>query len=117
MARVVVLARGGLDGERAALAVRLALALTLADHEVSLYLAGPAAALAPVPPVDLHAWTGPVAAELAACIDEAEVAVFVEAESLARLGLDQAPLRPGIATVGRVALLAAGAAAERWLVV
>ena len=117
MGQVMVWARGGLDDERAALAVRLALALTLADHEVSLCLAGAAAALAAVPTPDLHPWAGPVAAELAACIDEAGVTVLVEAESLAGLGLVGVPLRAGIAPVGRAALLAAGAAAGRWLVV
>ncbi|MGH7608641.1 MAG: DsrE family protein [Candidatus Dormibacteria bacterium] len=96
----VVLARGSLAGEAAPLAVRVALALPLAGLEVRLLLAGPASLLGLAEPPDLGPWGGALERELQALIEE-DVAIGVEQESLATLGLEGRPLRPGVAKLGR----------------
>jgi hypothetical protein len=112
----VVLARGELDVEDAALAVRVALALPLGGLSVQLVLAEAASALALADPTQLGAWTGGLTRELESLIGEEEVPVLVELESLAGLGLAERVLRPGVEVVSRAEVIAVCASAASCLV-
>lgn len=98
---MVVLARGGLDREDAALAVRIALALPLEGAAVQLVLVDSASLLALADPPDLAPWGGGLLRELEALLDDDETTVLVETESLALTGLDDQPLRPGVEVATR----------------
>jgi hypothetical protein len=113
---VVVLARGGLSGDDAALAVRVALALPLGGLTVRLLLLDGASPMSLFDPPDLGAWSAGLDRELGALISEEEVPVLVEQESLAALGLAQRRLRPGVQTVPRAQVAGICAAADNCLV-
>ncbi|HVB52831.1 MAG TPA: hypothetical protein VNF24_01380 [Candidatus Acidoferrales bacterium] len=104
---VVVLARGDLAVEEAALAIRIALALPLGGVTVRLILADSASALALADPPQLGPWSGGVARELEALIGEEEVPVLVEMESLAALGLAERPLHAGVEVATRAEVVEA----------
>lgn len=112
----VVLARGDLDVEDAALAVRVALALPLGGLTVRLVLAEAASALALADPPQLGAWTGGLTRELESLIGEEEVPVLVELESLAGLGLAERVLRPGVEVASRAEVIAVCGSAASCLV-
>gem|GEM_PF-2570589 len=112
----MVLARGKLSTDEAALAVRVALALPLGGLQVRLLLVGGASALSLFEPPDLGPWSGGLARELEALISEEEVPVLVEQESLAALGLAERRLRAGIETVPRSEVAEICAAADSCLV-
>jgi hypothetical protein len=112
----VVLARGDLDVEDAALAVRVALALPLGGLTVRLVLADAASTLALAAPPQLGAWTGGLTRELESLIWEEEVPVLVELESLAGLGLAERDLRPGVAVASRAEVIAVCGSAASCLV-
>jgi thiamine monophosphate synthase len=97
---VMVLARGALADDRAALALRVALALPLGCPSVVLALVGPAAALA-VPGAAPGGRATQVARELAALVDDEEVPVLVEQESLVAMGLQDSGLHPGVSQIAR----------------
>lgn len=113
---VVVLARGDLAGEEAALAVRIALALPLAGITVRLILADAASALGLADPPQLGPWTGGLVREMEALIGEEEVPVLVEMESLADMGLAERVLRPGVEAASRAEVVAVCAASRSCLV-
>jgi hypothetical protein len=98
---IVVLARSRLSGERAALAVRVALALPLGGISTRLILVDSASALGLEAVPDLSLWSGGLDRELEALVTEEGAAVLVEQESLEELGLAGRPLRAGAALVGR----------------
>jgi hypothetical protein len=108
---IVVLARGRLSGEGAALAVRVALALPLGGLSVQLILVDSASALGLEALPELSPWSGDLKRELEALVAEEEAAVLVERESLEELGLAGHPLRAGVALVGRDQVAAVCAAA------
>jgi hypothetical protein len=113
---ILVLARGELALESSALAVRLALALPLGGLQARLVLADSASALALADPPDLTPWSGALTRELEALIDDPDVPVSVEADSLASIGLGDRPLREGIEVVSRQQVLAACASSRSCLV-
>ena len=113
---VVILARGKLATDAAALAVRVALALPLGGLAVRLLLVDSASALGLLDPPDLGPWSGGLGRELDALVGDEEVPVQVEQESLAALGLAGRRLRPGVETVPRSQLVAICAAADSCLV-
>ncbi|MGA8206922.1 MAG: hypothetical protein WB801_08570 [Candidatus Dormiibacterota bacterium] len=114
---VLLLARGDLSRDDAALAVRVALALPLGGLSVSLLLVDSAAALGLSNPPDLGPWSGGLGRELEALVGDGEVPVLVEQESLVALGLAEPPLRPGVETVPRSQVPAICAEADICLVV
>jgi hypothetical protein len=97
---VVVLARGSLADDSAHLAVRVALALPLGGAQVILALADTATAIA-VPEVDPGGRGRQLSRELDALTSDEEVPIWVERESLQRLGLVDRTLRPGVVVVSR----------------
>jgi hypothetical protein len=113
---VVVLARGELSRDDAALALRVALALPLGGLAVRLLLVGAASALGLSDPPDLGPWSGGLARELESLVSDEEVPVLVEQESLAALGLSDRGLRLGVETVPRSEVSAICAAADSCLV-
>jgi hypothetical protein len=113
---VVVLARGELSRDDAALAVRVALALPLSGLTVRLLLVDAASALGLADPPDLGAWSGGLARELESLVSDEEVPVLVEQESLAALGFSDRRLRPGVETVPRSQVPTVCAAADSCLV-
>ncbi|MGA7086933.1 MAG: hypothetical protein WA724_03075 [Candidatus Dormiibacterota bacterium] len=113
---VVVLARGDLSSDDAALAVRVALALPLAGLAVRLLLVDAASALGLSALPDLGPWSSGLVREMDALLTDEEVPVLVEQESLAQLGLAGQALRPGVATVPRSQVAAICAAADSCLV-
>jgi hypothetical protein len=113
---VLVLARGELSGDDAALAVRVALALPLGGLAVRLLLVDGASALSLSDPPYLGPWSAGLARELDTLISEEEVPVLVERESLAALGLTERRLRPGVETVSRSEVAGICAAADSCLV-
>lgn len=113
---VLVLARGDLSRDDAALAVRVALALPLGGLAVSLLLVDSACALSLFDPPDLGAWSGGLARELDALVSDEAVPVLVEQESLVALGLAERRLRPGVETVRRSQVPTICAAADSCLV-
>ncbi|HVC22470.1 MAG TPA: hypothetical protein VNH82_03450 [Candidatus Dormibacteraeota bacterium] len=102
---VVVLARGALDREESAFAVRVALALPLGGLTVRLVLVDSASALALATPPQLGAWTGGLTTELETLIREEEVPVVAELESLVALGLADRDLRPGVEVATRTEVI------------
>jgi hypothetical protein len=113
---VVVLARGDLALEDAALAVRVALALPLGGVTVRLILVDAASALALAEPPELGPWSGGLARELEALIVEEEVPVLVEMESLAALGLADRALRPRVEVASRAEVVAVCGSSGSFLV-
>jgi hypothetical protein len=113
---VVVLARGDLALEDAALAVRVALALPLGGVTVRLILVDAASALALAEPPELGPWSGGLARELEALIVEEEVPVLVEMESLAALGLADRALRPRVEVASRAEVAAVCGSSGSFLV-
>jgi len=97
---IMVLARGAIADDSAALALRVALALPLSCPSVVLALVGPAAALAVVG-VAPGGRAVQVARELAALVDDEEVPVWAEQESLSAIGLDENALHHGVSLVAR----------------
>jgi hypothetical protein len=114
---IVVLARGNLAGEQAALAVRVALALPLGGLSVRLVLVDAASTLGLASAPDLGPWGGGVDRELDALLREEEAPVLVESESLEALGLAGRPLRPGVEVVPRRRLADICAAGRSCLVI
>ncbi|MGB6772470.1 MAG: hypothetical protein WBF51_10795 [Candidatus Dormiibacterota bacterium] len=113
---IVVLARGDLSTDDAALAVRVALALPLGGLAVRLLLVDAASALGLSDPPDLGPWSSGLVRELEALVTDEEVPVLVEQESLGQLGLAGRALRPGVETVPRSQVAAICAAADSCLV-
>ncbi len=93
---VVVLARGERTGPGAALAVRLALALTLGDCRPLLILEGSAAGLGLAASVSASSIASQMPAELAALLSDEDARVAVRLDSLTRLGWSRADLREGV---------------------
>lgn len=112
----MVVARGDLSRDDAALAVRVALALPLGGLAVRLLLVDSASALGLLDPPDLSPWSAGVERELDALGADEEVQVLVEQESLAALGLADRPLRPGLQVVPRSEVAEVCAAASGCLV-
>ena len=102
----MILARGGLAGEEAALAVRIAIALPLGGTSTRLVLVGSASALGLADPPDLSPWSGALSRELEALTGEADVPVLVETESLIALGLEDRHLRDGVDVISRREVMA-----------
>jgi hypothetical protein len=113
---VLVLARGDLSRDDAALGVRVALALPLGGLAVTLLLVDSASALGLLDPPDLGPWSAGLALELEALVSNEEVPILVEQESLAELGLAERPLRPGVERVPRSQVPTICAAADSCLV-
>lgn len=113
---MVVLARGDLAHEDAALAVRVALALPLGGVNVRLVLVDSASTLGLADPPLPGPWSGGLARELEALIGEEEVPVLVEMESLAALGLAERALRPGVQVASRADVIAICGSAASCLV-
>lgn len=113
---IVVLARGELSNDDAALAVRVALALPLSGLAVRLLLVDSASVLGLFDSPELGPWSPGLARELDALLTDEEVPVLVEQESLAELGLAGRPLRPGVDTAPRSKVAAICAAADSCLV-
>lgn len=90
------MARGGLKGESAALATRVALALPLAGVDPILVLTGTAVVLALTRPASLGRRAPQLAAEFDALIGEERVPVAVEREALEVLGFAASDLRPEV---------------------
>jgi hypothetical protein len=114
---VVVLARGDLALEDAAMAVRVALALPLGGVDVRLVLVDSASALGLADPPEPGPWSGGLTRELEALIGEEEVPVLVEMESLAALGLAERALRPGVEVASRAEVIAACGSSRSVLVI
>ncbi|MGC1184137.1 MAG: hypothetical protein WBA31_03165 [Candidatus Dormiibacterota bacterium] len=113
---VVVLARGALDREDPALAVRVALALPLGGMTVRLVLVDAASALALATPLQLGAWTGALTTELETLITDEGVPVVAELESLVALGLAERDLRPGVEVATQAEVIAICGSAATCLV-
>lgn len=113
---LLVVARGDLSRDDAALAVRVALALPLGGLAVSLLLVDSASALGLFDLPDLSPWSVGLARELDALISDEEVPVLVEQESLVALGLTERRLRLGVETVPRSQVPTICAAADSCLV-
>jgi hypothetical protein len=113
---VVVLARGELSSDDAALAVRVALALPLGGLAVRLLLTDSASALGLLKAPELGPWSAGLAQELDALVSDEEIRVMVEQESLAAMGLAGRRLRPGVETVPRAQVEAICATADSCLV-
>ena len=113
---VVVLARGELSCEDAALAVRVALALPLGGLTVRLVLVDSASVLGLAEAPDLSPWSGGLARELEALLEEEKAPVLVEMESLTALGLADRTLRPGVDVASRAEVAAVCSAASKCLV-
>ncbi len=113
---MVVLARGELAGDSPGLGVRMALALPLGGVEVTLVLAGAAAALGLERAPQLEGWASGVERELEALVREEEAPLLVERESLTLLGLAERPLRRGAVSVDRDQLAELVGRAEACLV-
>jgi len=113
---LVVLARGDLAVEDAALAVRVALALPLGGVSVRLILVDSASALGLADPPELGPWSGGLGRELEALIGEEEVPVMVELESLAALGLGDRAFRPGVEVASRSEVAAVCGSSRSFLV-
>ncbi|MGH7641745.1 MAG: hypothetical protein ACRENX_01790 [Candidatus Dormibacteria bacterium] len=113
---LVVLARGRLDDEYPALAIRVALVLPLAGVNVRLILADAASSLALEEAPTLGPWTGGLARALESLIGEEGVPVLVETESLVELGLAGRALRPGVAAASRAEVVAACSQSGSFLV-
>jgi hypothetical protein len=113
---LVVLARGDLSLEDAALAIRIALALPLGGVAVRLILADSASALALADPPELGPWTGSLTREFEALIGDQDVPVLVELESLVQLGMADRELRPGVEVASRAEVVAACGSSGSFLV-
>ncbi|MGC2192008.1 MAG: hypothetical protein WA751_06715 [Candidatus Dormiibacterota bacterium] len=114
--QLVVLARGDLSLEDAALAIRIALALPLGGVTVRLILADSASALALAEPPELGPWTGSLSREFEALIRDQEVPVLVELESLVQLGMADRELRLGVEVASRAEVVAACGSSGSFLV-
>ena len=97
------------------MAVRVALALPLGGLTVRLVLVDSASVLGLAEVPDLSPWSGGLARELEALLEE-EAPVLVEMESLEALGLADRTLRPGVEVASRAEVAAVCSAASKCLV-
>jgi len=110
MPDAVVVVRDGPASERGWLGLRLALALGLGGHQVSVLLSGEGAGWAV--PVDTRAWLGgDPGRDLAGLVDDAGARILADGASLSAAGLGEAARRAQIEVVSRDAVLAMLAAA------
>ena len=98
------------------MAVRVALALPLGGLTVQLVLVDSASVLGLAEVPDLSPWSGGLARELEALLEEEEAPVLVEMESLEALGLADRTLRPGVDVASRAEVAAVCSAASKCLV-
>jgi hypothetical protein len=111
---VVIVARGRLADESAALSLRVALAIPLGGSAVRLFLTGATCVLALADPSRMGSETD---RQLDSLIHDEEAPVAVERESLARLGLSELELREGVGVVSQVEIEEACAGARHCLVI
>jgi hypothetical protein len=111
---VVIVARGRLADESAALALRVALAIPLGGSSVRLFLTGPTCLLARVDPAQMGSQVG---RQLDSLIQDEDAPVAAERESLVRLGLAAVQLRPGVGIVSQAEIEEACAKARHCLVI
>lgn len=110
MPRAVVVLTTGPACERGWLGLRIALALGLGGHEVTVQLYGEAAGWGV--PLEVRAWLeGDPAADLRGLIDDAGAAVHVEAEALHASGI-AGRLGDGVSALPRCELVAELRAAD-----
>jgi sulfur relay (sulfurtransferase) complex TusBCD TusD component (DsrE family) len=111
---VVVVARGRLADESAALALRLALAIPLGGSSVRFFLTEATCLLALAGPSQMGS---EMERQMDSLIHDEEAPVAVERESLARLGLLEVELRQGVGVVSRAEIEEACAGARHCLVI
>ena len=112
MGQALVIVRDGPATERGWLAIRTAMALGLAGHQVTVLLYAQSAGWAL--PLDARSWLGgDPGADLEGLVGELDAEVLVDAESLAQLGpAAAAGVRPGVRTVDAAGLEQRYAAAD-----
>ena len=109
MADAVVVVRDGPASERGWLGLRLALALGLAGHQVSVLLSGEGAGWAV--PVVARAWLGDPGRDVAGLVEDAGARILADGVSLNAAGLGEAARLAQVEVVSRDAVLAMLAAA------